>query len=207
VSGLLRNLSAQALGRSAAVRSVVRLPYAALPTMSELPGSEQAGPPPAPVASVAAPPDMAERTVRSQPGIAHGTPPLLLPRRHNDASDAPLFSHAMRAPADGEIAAPAMHPPAGSVAPAPVPPPALVPTTPHVVPPLAFVMPPLGAAAGPAVAHRTSGGGETTEVHVSIGRIELTAVQEASPPARRAPPAKPLLSLKDYLGQRQRRPS
>jgi hypothetical protein len=135
-------------------------------------------------------------------------PLLLLPRCHDDASDAPLYSHARRKPADREIATPAVHPPAESAAPAAMTtPPPLVPTTPHAVSPPAFIMPPLAAAAGPAGAHQPFGGGETTEVHVSIGRIELTAVHEPTPPVRRAAPAKPSLSLHDYLGRHQRRPS
>ncbi|MEO6421289.1 MAG: hypothetical protein ABIR84_01010 [Candidatus Nitrotoga sp.] len=45
---------------------------------------------------------------------------------------------------------------------------------------------------------------EITEVHVSIGRIEVTAVHEALPPKRQAPaPAKPL-SLDEYLARRGR---
>ena len=44
---------------------------------------------------------------------------------------------------------------------------------------------------------------ETTEVHVSIGRIEVTAVQEAPPPRREpARPRKPK-SLEEYLATRQ----
>ena len=45
---------------------------------------------------------------------------------------------------------------------------------------------------------------EITEVHVSIGRIEVTAVHESLPPKRQAPtPAKPL-SLDEYLARRGR---
>jgi hypothetical protein len=54
--------------------------------------------------------------------------------------------------------------------------------------------------------HRRSTDGEAT-VHVSIGRIELTAVQEASPPARRTVQVKPSLPLHEYLSRRQGRPS
>jgi len=44
---------------------------------------------------------------------------------------------------------------------------------------------------------------ETTEVHVTIGRIEVTAVHEA-PPAKRAAPSRPApMSLHDYLAKRQ----
>lgn len=45
---------------------------------------------------------------------------------------------------------------------------------------------------------------EITEVHVSIGRIEVTAVHESPAPKRQAPiPAKPL-SLNEYLARRGR---
>jgi hypothetical protein len=45
---------------------------------------------------------------------------------------------------------------------------------------------------------------EITEVHVNIGRIEVTAVHESLPPKRQAPtPSKPL-SLDEYLARRGR---
>ncbi|CAG9931840.1 hypothetical protein [Candidatus Nitrotoga arctica] len=45
---------------------------------------------------------------------------------------------------------------------------------------------------------------QITEVHVSIGRIEVTAVHESPPPKRQGPtPAKPL-SLDEYLARRGR---
>ena len=44
---------------------------------------------------------------------------------------------------------------------------------------------------------------EATEVHVSIGRIEITAMQTPMPPKRK-PAAKPARSLDDYLAQRGR---
>ena len=43
---------------------------------------------------------------------------------------------------------------------------------------------------------------ETTEVHVSIGRIEVTAVQEAAPPPRKTPRGNTPMSLDDYLARR-----
>lgn len=43
---------------------------------------------------------------------------------------------------------------------------------------------------------------ETTEVHVSIGRIEVTAVHEAAPPRRSAPRATKPMSLEEYLARR-----
>lgn len=45
---------------------------------------------------------------------------------------------------------------------------------------------------------------ETTEVHVSIGRIEVTALQAATPPPRKTPRAgRAPLSLDDYLARRR----
>jgi hypothetical protein len=47
---------------------------------------------------------------------------------------------------------------------------------------------------------------EPNEVHVHIGRIEVTAVAQPAPPKRRAPaPVRGSMSLTDYLAQRQRR--
>jgi hypothetical protein len=45
---------------------------------------------------------------------------------------------------------------------------------------------------------------ETTEVHVSIGRIEVTAVHEAPPPKRPAPATAKPMTLDEYLARRQR---
>lgn len=45
---------------------------------------------------------------------------------------------------------------------------------------------------------------EITEVHVSIGRIEVTAVHESSPPKRQASTATKPLSLDEYLARRGR---
>jgi hypothetical protein len=47
---------------------------------------------------------------------------------------------------------------------------------------------------------------EPNEVHVHIGRIEVTAVAQPAPPKRRAPaPVRGSMSLTDYLAERQRR--
>jgi hypothetical protein len=53
---------------------------------------------------------------------------------------------------------------------------------------------------GPASA---SGAGEATEVHVTIGRIEVTAVHEAPPSKRRAPPSAKPMTLEEYLARRR----
>jgi hypothetical protein len=41
-------------------------------------------------------------------------------------------------------------------------------------------------------------------IHVTIGRIEVTAVTQSTPARRTAPPRKPAMSLDDYLARRQR---
>ena len=146
-----------------------------------------------------------------------GCPPLLVPHPHDDAGnddagDKPFPARAMRAPADPEpVASPLTRlvafEPAEPVAPArePTPPP-LVPTATRFVPPPVFTSAPPARSARTASPHRHSAPA-ATEVHVSIGRIELTAVHEAPPPARRPAPAKPSLPLHEYLARRQRRPS
>jgi hypothetical protein len=45
---------------------------------------------------------------------------------------------------------------------------------------------------------------ETTEVHVSIGRIEITAMHEAPPPKRQAPATARPMTLDEYLARRGR---
>jgi hypothetical protein len=210
MSGFLRKLSAQALGRGAPVRSMARLPYAAFPATFGPMAREQTSSlvAAAPFASAAARPDVLDRTARNEPGIAHGTPPILLPGRQHEARDAPLSAHAMREPADRDLAVATMTPPAGSVAAAPVStPPLLVPIPPHPAPPPVFASTAAAATAPTADVHRHFTAAEATEVHVSIGRIELTAVHEASPPARRAAPVKPSIQLHEYLARRQRGPS
>jgi hypothetical protein len=119
-----------------------------------------------------------------------------------------------RDPVTSPLTRPAAFEAAEPVAAARVPtPPPLVPTATRFVPPPALApAPPAFASVPPASSARTAGAhqhptSEATEVHVSIGRIELTAIHEASPPPRRAPPVKPSLPLHDYLAQRQRRPS
>jgi hypothetical protein len=87
------------------------------------------------------------------------------------------------------------------------PPPLLLPAATRFVPPPLFASAPAAGSPRTVGAQQHSIDGEVTEVHVSIGRIELSAVHEAAPPAPRAAPAKPSLSLHEYLARRQRRPS
>jgi len=82
----------------------------------------------------------------------------------------------------------------------PAPPPTLLPLSPRraVAPGVVSAAPgsPAGAAGqGPA--------DETREIHVSIGRIEVTAVHEAPAPKRRAARTRKPTTLDEYLAQRR----
>jgi hypothetical protein len=60
--------------------------------------------------------------------------------------------------------------------------------------------------AGPAAAMAADGGrdhDQTAEVHIHIGRIDVTAVQEAAPARRRPAAAQPTTSLDAYLARRK----
>ena len=50
---------------------------------------------------------------------------------------------------------------------------------------------------------RTRNEPENTEVHVHIGRIEVTAVHEAAPERPKRPPARGPMSLDEYLTRRR----
>jgi hypothetical protein len=85
-----------------------------------------------------------------------------------------------------------------------------VPALPPLVPiATRFVLSPTFVSASPgsartANAYRHSTDGDATEVHVSIGRIEVTAINEASPPPRRAVPVNKSMPLNEYLAKRHR---
>jgi hypothetical protein len=96
---------------------------------------------------------------------------------------------------------------------APLPPPFLVPDI-IVAPPAPTAIAPIRPAAAaiitpirPAVTReaRTDASGDPTEVHVHIGRIEVTALPAptASIPARRERTARPRVPLSDYLAKRR----
>lgn len=59
---------------------------------------------------------------------------------------------------------------------------------------------------GMVMPERSSADGEPP-IQVTIGRIEVTAVQQAAPVKRAPAPRKPAMSLDDYLARRQRRES
>jgi hypothetical protein len=55
-----------------------------------------------------------------------------------------------------------------------------------------------------AASPQSSAADETTEVHLHIGRIDVTALHEAPPPRRKAAQARAPRSLDDYLSRRSR---
>jgi hypothetical protein len=63
-----------------------------------------------------------------------------------------------------------------------------------------------GRAGGPQVATggAADAGGDAAEVHIHIGRIEVTAAQEAATPRRRPAPSRAPMSLDAYLDRRRR---
>ncbi|WP_299695684.1 hypothetical protein [Hydrocarboniphaga sp.] len=215
MSGFLRRLSAQALGSAAPVRSATRLPYAAGPMQLNHPMSEEVAHEVAP-APMPHPFSTERQTIAAGPLQADGpfftsAPHVARARAHLDSFDKdppielppPLIdrprSPELRREAEASPQRHASFVDTADAASAVVserrpPPPPLLPPQTRFTP-----------SAAVAFASRPPADSEAHEVHVTIGRIEITAVHEAPPP-RRAPAAKPakkLMSLDDYLAKRQ----
>lgn len=105
------------------------------------------------------------------------------PRRQADG-EANAFAAMRRDPAGGVTATTQVQPLLGPVVPPRAPSAAVAAVHPRA----------------PAHARRAE---ETTEVHVSIGRIEVTALQQAPAPRKVARQARAPLSLEDYLARRK----
>lgn len=203
MSGFLRSLSAQALGVARSVKSAARLPYAAVPAVVEPAGDGSIAPP---GASRIAPTDPPLDTTDEIPaprnaGIVRDVPSSRVSRLDDDALDQ-RHAHAMHQHADRN---PAMRHHLTVSTPAPLVEPARVPSLPSLVPPAARAARPTAVAsaslANPADRHSTNA--DATEVHVTIGRIDVTAVHEPSTPARRAVRVKNTVPLNEYLARRQ----
>ncbi|MBW8313357.1 MAG: hypothetical protein K0M73_00480 [Hydrogenophaga sp.] len=159
--------------------------------------------------------------LRGQTGATASTPaPLLAPA---DEAAAPASAWAPRAiasmstprpphPVDEAPAARSANPaPSETAAPRPdatpanASAPAWPPIKPLLAPTIRVRWP--ASAALPPLAHQPGRGGPadtTTEVHVSIGRIEVTAIHEPAAPAQRAAARrKAPVSLDEYLARRQ----
>ena len=215
MSGLLRRLVDGATGRGQPpVRSASRSAFAGAPRLlPEAPGRE--GLPPgslpqplqAPAAFMRAPAAPArggdEARAPGVPALSPADSPAERRSRRDSAQAAlrpveadELPGRSMSATHDARttdrIAAADARPPR-----APEP---LLPPIAHVDAPVAGAI--RGVVATPPVTAGPRNAG-SNEVHVTIGRIEITAVHEAAPPRRAGKTARPLTSLDDYLRQRQ----
>jgi hypothetical protein len=87
-----------------------------------------------------------------------------------------------------------------------IPPPRLVEAQ-QATPMAARVTPPSLLFTGPQGQRGDAAGATSSEppVHVTIGRIEVTALPASSPPGRKSAARPPSMSLADYLARRQGR--
>jgi hypothetical protein len=129
-------------------------------------------------------------------------PPLISAQPHGDARD-PTLAPAIGEPADRTAATRTITSSAQLSALVSAPP-VLIPIATQVPPAPAPVHVTLPRDPRTTDAYRSSAVPEATEVHVSIGRIELTAVHDAPMPARRAAPVKSSVPLREYLARGQR---
>lgn len=222
MSSYFRGLAAQALGLGVSVKSAARLAHAAVPMIFEQPTGDEAAAPlaAARTASVARSnatdrPSLTEaknnRTASSLPFPPANHPAVSAsfaqPTYDTDNERRPV--HTMRGAVDQNPTTLSMNQPAVSE-PADYVESSRVPALPPLVPiATRFVLSPAFASASPgsartANAYRHSTDGDATEVHVSIGRIEVTAINEALPPPRRAVPVNKSMPLSEYLAKRHR---
>jgi hypothetical protein len=192
VSGFLGTLSAQALGVAGPVKSMARLSYAPLPLIFDQPAGE------APIASEdGAPADDSDGAALQTPE-PHGVAAPAGRRSHDGSGMAQTHDTGpgpSRAPGAAlDPAHPGTHDNARFVA----PPPLVEASTRHALPP-AVVAPARPARESRAALQAPASDPGATEVHVTIGRIELTAVHEPGPRGRPAPA--PSVTLNDYLAR------
>lgn len=229
MSGFFGHLAARAMGEAGAVHSVARLPYAAAPTLLEATGDGAALPSPAlhgaspvdgvPPAPRGSSPGPAGATEAEDPAVIGGQTPADEPAQQRATSQdrGKAHSEASKAPNAPWVAPPApalLARPAARTIPAAVegePGEMRQGAKPFPQPLLPLQLAERGAAQSPAAAavrrpERPAWRGveESPEVHVSIGRIEVTAVHEAPAPKRIQPKARQALSLEEYLARRQR---
>jgi len=196
VSGFLRTLSSQALGVAGPVKSTARLSYAPAPLLFDRPPGD------APVASEdGAPADNSDGAALQTPE-PHGIAAPAGRRSHDRSGMAQTHDTAARpSRAPGAALDPA-HPGTHHQARFVAPPLLVEPSTRHVLPPA--VVAPARPAREPRALQAPASDPGATEVHVTIGRIELTAVHEPAP--RRRPAPAPSVTLNDYLaGSRKAR--
>jgi hypothetical protein len=229
MSGLFHRLAAQAIGRGRAVHSAARLAYTPPPPLPEQ-TAEEAAPalvrhqPPAMAAVRAAAPAPRQSTRQAQASPDNGTPvsqPTSSPIPRAAPKDRPGD------PLDGRPTAASRRSPEEPGSEAVLEP---LSTTAREQNPTIFrddpgepigaaplmtlaspLLPPHPAQRNglerrhpePPSLDRRASFEETTEVHVNIGRIEVTAVQEAPPPRRGPPRTSKSMSLEEYLARRR----
>jgi len=234
MSGFLSHIAARGMGQAGAVHSAARLSYASAPALLETGGEAMALPPSARSLSQSGPAQgpaqgqMPTRPNAAPEGIATATPrppapllqrPVMLSPAATDADlrddhKAPEATENRPLPSatDSAIGAipdpimPAVAHPAREASAADDEAPAPLRRIQPLLPPQqgtngtpSFKVP-LGV---PGSSWRAPVE-ETTEVHVSIGRIEVTAVHEAAPTPKRAPArGQRALSLEEYLARRK----
>ena len=233
MSGLLQRLGARAIGRAWAVRSDARLPFGA-ERMLERPAPaapdaaaapQRLGTPARPHATAASPaaapttaavvpaPLLPSASNALWPAPALPTPasnratPLsaaLLPTTNPaTAADAPP-THAARTPAATQTPADAANQSAHTATVAPIAPGTPTPLLPATTRRNAMPAPAAHLAFGTQRAQ--AGTAQDTEVHIHIGRIEVTALQEASRPKAKPRERAQPMSLDTYLEQRRKVP-
>jgi hypothetical protein len=207
MSGLFRRLAERASGqRQPMLRAWVLPVFLADDGLIE----EAALAPPAAVADAAMTPVIPPPVSQRAPDIpfAHSEPqpaPLLFPepeqQRESAVSVAP--STLITEPKIREISPPTWPELAAAVAPALT----AAPTAPQL--PGQRLMPaPLRAdPAGPALFNPPPAPATVDEIHVHIGRIEVTTMREPAPARHPARTPQPSLSLDDYLARRRGQPS
>ena len=213
MTGYLQRLAERAMGRSRPARAGSAAPFAPAPALAgeavavetlvtagafasvgmprrhgDAPpsaGQGRAAAPTGPAAPGRTPPTAPERRPGAQPSHDAGLPA---------ASSRPVAALAGRVPRGASAAEPGSSANTQAWAPGPVP---------QLLPPAAATPPPAQAGGGErALGHGPPVVEETTEVHVHIGRIEVTAVHEPAPakPAGSRRPAP--MALDDYLARR-----
>lgn len=230
MSGLLRRLAARALGAAPEVRPVlgwpgtpmempVRAPAPATAPQASLGPEPDESPPHRSPAARAAPPGVVQPSAPPSDPLAGPLAATTESRAESDDEPAPR-PLAPRPPTSARRSAPravenrievSVEAPAQTLRPRE---PALdpLPDAPQLLPPRRMDRTlPLPAIAAPAVAARTVAArrpaaiDEPAEVHVTIGRIEVTAVHEAPPPRRQPARVRKPKSLEEHLAQRQGR--
>jgi hypothetical protein len=226
MSGLLHRLAQRTLnGNAPRVRPVAPIPWLATPGIFE--AAESATPAPEPAvphtrtpSPVAPFPDAPDAAPRETPDASSPEPPVVptpavaaTAHEETEAPPAPTFVEPDHAPPGAPTAFVTQHnPPATTMSTdAPTAAPRSYPASARRLPP-ALLAPRPDAQADPAlprirphVAVAAPVTEPPTEVHVHIGRVELTAVTESPPPQRKARPASTGRSLDEYLQQRKER--